>query len=200
MSRSQVKISRTTSISNRVEPVSRVARTNLPNSYCRVSDAERPSRSLRCTSASGAVERNDHVSSNFRLSEPRSLKSKVISGSSTRLNVQSKQKLITARSQSTRSRVDLSNQSRNVENASDWSIIDPPAFVPFPELPPYALRFLSSVRAKQRAAKSRLQSQPPLQALRADSNERGRNYSVRSAKRKPLSGSQVSSKKRSSTA
>jgi len=42
--------------------------------------------------------------------------------------------------------------------------------------------------------------QRPLQALRAAMNEPGRNCSVQSAKRKPLSGSPVSSRKHSSTA
>lgn len=40
--------------------------------------------------------------------------------------------------------------------------------------------------------------QRPLQALRAAMNESGKNYSGRSAKRKPLSGAGVSSRKRSS--
>ncbi|SRR6266849_2349747 len=39
--------------------------------------------------------------------------------------------------------------------------------------------------------------QPPLPELPAGMNERGRNYSARSAKRKPPSGSSVSSRKRS---
>jgi hypothetical protein len=39
--------------------------------------------------------------------------------------------------------------------------------------------------------------QPPSPELRAETNARGRNYSARSAKRKPLSGSSASSRKRS---
>src|SRR5208282_2275248 len=50
------------------------------------------------------------------------------------------------------------------------------------------------------AAKSRLSDQQPSPESRANSNARGRNYSARSVKRTPLSGSPASSKKRSSTA
>jgi hypothetical protein len=50
------------------------------------------------------------------------------------------------------------------------------------------------------AAKSQTRCQQPLRGSRARTNERGKNYSVRNAKRKPLSGSPVSSRKRSSSA
>jgi|ERR1700685_322554 len=50
------------------------------------------------------------------------------------------------------------------------------------------------------AAKPPKQHQRPLRELRAKMNESGRNYSARNAKRKPLSDSPVSSKKRSSSA
>jgi len=49
------------------------------------------------------------------------------------------------------------------------------------------------------AAKSPKRYQRPSQVSRARMNARDRNYSVRSAKRKPLSGSPVSSRKRSSS-
>jgi len=57
-----------------------------------------------------------------------------------------------------------------------------------------------SMRPIEQLAKSLSQCQRPLQVSRANSNERGRNYSARSAKRKPLSGSSASSRKRSSGA
>jgi hypothetical protein len=50
------------------------------------------------------------------------------------------------------------------------------------------------------AAKFPKQYQQPLQGSRATMNARDRNYSARSAKRKPLSGAATSSRKRSSTA
>ena len=50
------------------------------------------------------------------------------------------------------------------------------------------------------AAISQLQFQRPSRGSRARTNAPARNYSVRSAKRKPPSGSQVSSRKRSSSA
>ena len=50
------------------------------------------------------------------------------------------------------------------------------------------------------AAKFQMKCQRPLQALRAMMNARGRNYSVRNAKRKLPSGSSASSRKRSSGA
>lgn len=50
------------------------------------------------------------------------------------------------------------------------------------------------------AAKFRLKYQRPLQALLAMMSESGRNYSARSAKRKPLSNYPASSRKRSSGA
>ena len=52
--------------------------------------------------------------------------------------------------------------------------------------------------AVDRATKYCRKFQQPLQALRAAMNERDRNYSVRNAKRKPLSGLPASSRKRSS--
>lgn len=50
------------------------------------------------------------------------------------------------------------------------------------------------------AARFHLRHRRPLQALHAMMNESGKNYSARSAKRRPLSGALVSSRKRSSTA
>jgi len=53
-------------------------------------------------------------------------------------------------------------------------------------------------KAVQKAAKLNQLSRQPLPESRAARNERARNYSARSAKRKPLSGSPASSRKRSS--
>ncbi len=57
--------------------------------------------------------------------------------------------------------------------------------------------FMGLSAAKTLASKLHWQCQRPLRVLRAMMNERGRNYSARSAKRKPLSGSSVSLRKRS---
>jgi hypothetical protein len=57
--------------------------------------------------------------------------------------------------------------------------------------------FMGLSEAKNLASKLHWQCQRPLRVLRAMTNERARNYSARSAKRKPLSGSSASSRKRS---
>lgn len=58
----------------------------------------------------------------------------------------------------------------------------------------------SPIQATQLKAKSRSQFQQPSPGSLATTNARGRNYSARSAKRKPLSNSSASSRKRSSGA
>ena len=65
------------------------------------------------------------------------------------------------------------------------------------------LRFVSaqldaSTQARDEAAILRARCQQPLQALPATMNARARNYNARNAKRKPLSNSSASSRKRSS--
>jgi hypothetical protein len=76
-----------------------------------------------------------------------------------------------------------------------------PAFYPsdpFLGLIVITARALSSSEATLSTPKSEALSQQPLRASRARMNARGKNYSARNAKRKPLSGVSTSSRKRSS--
>ena len=74
-----------------------------------------------------------------------------------------------------------------------YLVLNPGQIVP--RIPVFRL----SAEANETAAKSLLQYQRPLRVLRAAMNGRARNYSALSAKRKPLSGSPASSRKRSLT-
>ena len=177
--------SRTTSASIIREPVVRTATITSPNSYRRVPKGESPTRwSNAMRAASDAIKSKAHVSLKRSSIKPQLAKKNPINGSSTRINVHSRENEITPNSVSTRKVVRLSRHRRKMEKAPDWSTIDPPRFRSFAQLPTYVVTFLATIQARNEAAISR--SSTPLPSLESPAtlNARGRNYSARSAKRK----------------
>lgn len=198
--------SRTTSanrIHDRVEPIVRTATITSPNSYRRSLSGDLPVRSSNSIrKASKAIKSNPQVSSRANSIKPQSASRRLSKSSSARSTVHSNEReIVPANSASARTTVQASRHFRKREKTTGSFITAyPRTFFPFAELPDYILDFFEATQAKHEAAKSRSRFQQPSQALRASSNARGRNYSARSAKRKPLSGTSVSSRKRSSGA
>jgi len=174
------------------EPV--VRRTaSIPslNSYRLVRSGESPTRFSKSTRRESR-DRNSNVqvSSKTNSIEPQAANRKPSKGSSTRINVHSRENAITPSSVSTRSVVSSSRHLENTKNAAAWSIIDLPKFTPFAAWP----HFIQAAIAR---AKSPSLPPQPSPGSRAKTNARGKNYSVQNAKRKRLSNSPVSLKKRS---
>ena len=194
--------SRTISANRIHPPVCLTANITSPNSYRRSPRGDFPIRSSTpIRKASKAVKSNPQVSSKINSIKPQFNKRSPTSGSSTRITVHSKENDITANSASARTTVAASRHLRNSEKATGGFIkAHSPVFSRFAYLPDYIIKFSETILARHEAAKSRSQSQQPSPGSHASSDARGRNYSARSAKRKPLSGAAASSRKRSSGA
>ena len=194
---SNLPLPATTSIKNRRSVGGRKATTTAP--YLR------PAVSV----ASGG-------DSPYSKKQPRTTNSHIPISSDRRTRIASPSKLSTRQSTEknppmtqamTCSRVRSSRHLENSNAASSGLIkAHVPHFSPTLPLPPLAQRLLKRLnrqlrqvtQSRDRAAILRLRFQPPWPESRAAKNARARNCSGQNAKRKPLSGSSASLKKRSS--